>query len=168
MGKDRGYTVGALAAQPIDDRDEALLRQVGATFAAADPVPDGLVERLQFAMTLDALRAELAELQRMDGLVGARGEATSDVQTVTFTSQSMTIMITATPVGPDRVRVDGWAADGADVLIELRTVAGPQHGVADADGRFVFEDVPRGMTQFVVRRPEGSIMPTVVTPSMEI
>lgn len=168
MGKDKGYTVGALAAQPIDDRDEAVLGRVRDVFAAADPVPDGLVERLQFAITLDALHAELAELQRMDGLVGARGGATSDVQTVTFSSQNMTIMITATPVGPDRVRIDGWVADGADLMIELRTASGQLSGVADVDGRFVFDDVERGMAQFVVRRPEGSTLPPVVTPSVEI
>lgn len=168
MGKDKGHTVGALAAQPIDDHDEVLLGRVRDVFAAADPVPDGLVERLQFAITLDALHAELAELQRMDGLVGARGGATSDVQTVTFSSQNMTIMITATPVGPDRVRIDGWVADGADLTVELRTTAGPLTVVADIDGRFVFEDVVRGMAQFVVRRPEGSTLPAVVTPSVEI
>jgi hypothetical protein len=168
MGNDRGNNVDELASQPIDERDEAALRQIAETFAAADPVPAGLVDRLKFAITLDALHAEISELQRTGHLVGARGETRSDVQTVTFTSQSLTMMITATPTGPDVVRIDGWAADAPGISVELKTSADSRDVVADDDGRFVFEDVPRGMAQFVVRHPEGSTLPRVVTPSLEL
>lgn len=168
MGNDRGSTLDALASQPIDERDEAALQRIADAYAAADPVPDGLVDRLQFAITLDALHAEIAQLQRMDGLVGARGETASDVQSVTFTSQSVTIMITVTPTGPDVVRIDGWAADAPRVSIELKTSQDRRQTAADDDGRFVFADVPRGMAQFVVEHPAGSGLPRVVTPSLEI
>jgi hypothetical protein len=167
MANDRG-TLDARASEPIDERDEAVLQRMAAAYAAADPVPDGLVDRLQFAITLDALHAELAELQRVDGLVGSRGEAAPDVQSVTFTSQSLTIMITVTPSGPDAVRIDGWAADAPGVSIELKTSQDRRQTVADDDGRFVFDDVPRGMAQFVVRHIDGSGLPRVVTPSLEI
>jgi hypothetical protein len=162
-----GPSVAELAAQPLDDRDVAILDQIATAYSAADPVPEGLVERLQFAMTLDALDAEIARLTRMDDLVGARAEAASEVQTITFTSQSLTTMITITPSGADRVRVDGWVADGAAVDIELRTEASRLHVQADEDGRFVFEDVPRGMAQFVLRRPDADL-PWVITPAIEI
>lgn len=168
MGNDRGSTLDALASQPIDERDEAVLQRIANAYAAEDPVPDGLVDRLQFAITLDALHAEIAELQRMDGLVGARGETAADVQSVTFSSQSLTIMITVTPIGPDVVRIDGWAADAPGVSIELKTSQDRRQTVADDDGRFVFDDVPRGMAQFLVRHSEGSGRPSVVTPSLEI
>jgi len=39
---------------------------------------------------------------------------------------------------------------------------------ADADGRFVFEDVPRGLAQFVLRAPPGDRHPPVVTPSIDL
>jgi hypothetical protein len=161
-------SVAELAAQPLDEHDLAVLDQIAAAYTAADPVPDGLIDRLQFAITLDALHAEIAQLTRMDDLVGARAEAASEAQTVTFTSQSMTTMITITPIGADRVRIDGWAAEGGGVAIELRTVASRLHTQADEDGRFVFDDVPRGMAQFVLRPPAESGLPPVVTPAIEI
>jgi hypothetical protein len=161
-------SLAELAAQPLDDRDVAILDQLAAAYAAADPVPDGLVERLQFAITLDALHAEIAQLTRMDGLVGARADAAAEVQTVTFTSQSTTTMITITPSGADRVRIDGWVTDGAGIAVELRTVGARLQTQADEDGRFVFEEVPRGMAQFVLRRPEESGLPPVITPALEI
>jgi hypothetical protein len=161
-------SIAELAAQPLDEHDLAVLDQLAAAFSAADPVPAGLVDRLQFAITLDALHAEIAQLTRMDALVGARTEAASEAQTVTFTSQSMTTMITITPAGADRVRIDGWAADGGGIVIELRTVESRLQTQADEDGRFVFEEVPRGMAQFVLRPPADSGLPPVVTPAIEI
>lgn len=164
-------SVAELAAQPLDEHDDAVLDQLAAAFTAADPVPAGLVDRLQFAITLDALHAEIAQLTRMDDLVGARTEAASEAQTVTFTSQSMTTMITISPAGADRVRIDGWVADAADgggIVVELRTVQSRLQTQADEDGRFVFEDVPRGMAQFVLRPPAESGLPPVVTPAIEI
>jgi hypothetical protein len=66
------------------------------------------------------------------------------------------------------VRIDGWVAPGGGVSVELRIVDHSLHTVADADGRFVFEDVPRGMAQFVLRPPSGVSQKPVVTPSIEI
>jgi hypothetical protein len=159
-----------LAGEPIDTRDEQLLRELAAIYTTADPVPDGLVERLQFGITLDALEAEIAELQRTDRqLVGARAEDATEVQTVTFTSASLTTMVTVTPAGVDRVRIDGWAAPGAGLLVELRIVGDRLQTTADADGRFVFDDVPKGLAQFLLRPPPGSAeAAAVVTPSMQI
>jgi hypothetical protein len=166
MADNRGVSVEELAAQPIDDDDVRLLTELAAAATAADPVPDGLVERIQFGMTLEALHAEIAELQRLDALAGVRGEA-AEANTITFTSPSLTTMVTVTPAGPDRVRIDGWAASGGGVSVELRTADGVMSTRADADGRFVFDDVPRGLAQFLLRHPEGSSLPAVATPSIE-
>lgn len=168
MAKDNGCTASVLAAGPIDDYDIALLRSVAAAYDSADPVPEGLVERLQFGITLDALHAEIAQLERMDGLVGARGNQAAEAQTITFTSESLTTMVTITPAGAERVRIDGWAAPGGGISVELRTVAERLQARADSDGRFVFEDVPRGLAQFVLRAAGGSVHPPVVTPSIEL
>jgi hypothetical protein len=160
-----------LALGLLDDVDERLLRELAVAYQLADPVPDGLVERLQFAVTLDALEAEVARLQRLDAEpVGARsGDADATAaQTVTFTSASLTTMVTITPSGPDRVRLDGWVAPGGGVAVELRVVGGALHAVADADGRFVFDDVPRGLAQFVLRPPDPGAHPAVITPSIEL
>jgi hypothetical protein len=158
----------ALADGAIDEQDVALLQRLAAMWAVADPVPAGLVDRLEFGVTLDALHAEIAQLQRMDGLVGARSAGASDVQSVTFTSQSLTTMVTVAPDGPDRVRIDGWIAPGEGVSVELRTAAGRRETHADADGRFVFADVPHGLAKFVLRPPGDPAPAPVVTPSIEL
>jgi hypothetical protein len=161
-------TLEHLAAAPVDDVDQRALDQLARLYTTLDPVPAGLVERVRFGITLDALHAEIAELQRADGLVGARSDGVVETQTVTFTSPTLTIMVTVTPTSADRVRIDGWAAPGDGVHVELRSVAGVLVRTADADGRFVFDDVSRGLAQFLVRPPEGDPRPPVVTPSIEI
>jgi hypothetical protein len=157
-----------MAASQIDAHDVRVLEQMANLYESLDPVPANLVERIQFGITLDALHAEIAELQRSGDLVGVRSSEATEAQTVTFTTSSLTVMVTITPMSADRVRVDGWAAPGAGVQVELRLVGGSEHTVADDDGRFVFDDVPRGLAQFLLRPPPGDAHSPVVTPSIEI
>ena len=158
-----------LAAGEIDADDLRLLHRVAALHSRLDPVPPGLADRITFGITLDALHAEIAELQRSGGLVGVRAaDAPAGSQTVTFTSSDLTTMVTITASGADRVRIDGWVDPGAEIEIELRLPAESLHTTADADGRFVFDDVPRGLAQFVLRRDGGSGRRAVFTPSIEL
>jgi hypothetical protein len=161
--------VDELAVGHLDALDEQLLRRIATTFEAADPVPPGLVSRIQFGITMDALHAEIAQLQRVGAeAVGARADGAAEAQTVTFTSASVTTMVTIRPIGAQRVRIDGWAAPGAGLGVELRIVGGLLRTEADSDGRFVFEDVPRGLAQFVLRAPQEALRPPVITPSIEL
>ena len=130
-------------------------------------MPDGLVERISFGITLDALEAEVAQLVRHGELAGARGGAAA-MQTVTFSSGSLTTMVTIGASGPDRVRIDGWAAPGGGVTVELRIADGRRTTIADADGRFVFEDVPRGRAQFLFVPASGAGHASVITPALEL
>jgi hypothetical protein len=165
----RPRSLDELAAEPVDEQDVAALRELARLFDTLDPTPPGLTDRVKFGLTLDALEAEIAELQRSGDLVGVRSDSAQDVQSVTFTSATLTTMITVTPTSADRVRIDGWIAPGAEVSVELRTVGDTRSVVADADGRFVFEDVPRGLAQFVLRPPaQGDAGPVVMTPSLDI
>jgi hypothetical protein len=159
----------SLANEPIDATDVAVLGQLAQLYAAIDPVPDSLVERLQFAITLDALNAELAELQQqpMDAMA-ARSTEASEVKTLTFTSDSLTTMVTISAAGPDRVRIDGWAAPGGGARVELRQVETSVLVYADEDGRFVFDDVPHGLSRFVVHVQPESGRPPVITPAVEL
>jgi hypothetical protein len=157
-----------LAAQPIDEQDTGALDRIAALFDRLDPVPDGLVDRIRFGITLDALHAEIAELQRNNDLAGVRSAGTAETQTVTFTSASLTVMVTISPSGAERVRIDGWVAPGGGVEVQLRLADDTRAATADPDGRFVFDDVPHGLAQFVVRQPSGVELPPVVTPSIEL
>jgi hypothetical protein len=157
-----------LSTAQVDAEDVRVLGRLASLYESIDPVPAGLLERLEFGITLDALHAEIAGLQRSDDLAGVRSGEATHAQTVTFTSASLTTMVTITPMSADRVRIDGWAAPGGGVLVELRTAGAQLHTTADADGRFVFDDVARGLAQFVLRAPAGTAHAPVVTPSIEI
>jgi len=161
-------SVDEYAMGKIDSTDGDVLHRIAALYSQLDPVPDSLVDRVQFGLTLDALHAEIADLQRSADLVGVRSEGAPDVQTVTFTSANLTTMVTITVLSSERVRVDGWVVPGDGVAIELRQVGDALKTVSDADGRFVFESVPRGLAQFVLRTDSTTVEATVVTPSIEL
>ncbi len=156
-----------LAAGEIDAIDIATLARMQQMYDQLDPTPPGLVDRISFGITLEALHAEIAEIQRVDALTGVRSEGVSEAQTITFTSSTLTTMVTIAPAGPDNVRIDGWIAPGGGVQVELRHDDTSRHTVADADGRFVFDEVPHGLVGFVLRVPGGDARP-VVTPSIEL
>ena len=166
---DGGEAEVALAAGLLDPSDFALLNSIRAYVDEHDPVPDGLVERIQFEITLDALHAEVATLMRLDlAASGVRSAATEAVRTVTFTSESLTTMVTLTPQPGDTVRVDGWAAPGAGIRVELLLAGGPRQTRADDDGRFVFDAVPRGLAKFVLHVPVADDVNTVMSPTIEL
>ncbi len=151
---------------PLDDGDARVLASLAQMYATLDPVPTGLLDRIEFAITLDALEAEVAELSRAGDLAGVRSETAG--QTITFTSSTLTTMVTVSVLSGDRARIDGWVVPGPRARIQLRTSTEELETEADDDGRFVFADVPRGLAQFVVRQPEPSTAPPVITPSIEI
>ncbi|HEY0166844.1 MAG TPA: hypothetical protein VGB75_07370 [Jatrophihabitans sp.] len=158
-----------LAGAPLDASDAIVLSMIAELYDLVDPVPSDLVDRLQFSITLDALNAELAELQQLpEPALAFRGEQASVVNTLTFTSESLTTMVALSPDGPDRVRIDGWIAPGAEAVVELHQGALTRRVSADADGRFVFEDVAHGLTRFVVSAADPGAHPPVMTPAVEI
>lgn len=167
----------ALAAGALDTVDLHALDRLRALWEEADPVPAGLTDRVRFAISLGDLEAEVARLQR-EGVpeLLARGDARLDdaqrARTVTFTSDSVTTMVTITDVGAPgaggTVRVDGWSSPGAGLRVELRTGTDTHETVADDHGRFVLDGVPHGMAQLVLRPAPGTDGPTVVTPAIEV
>ena len=99
---------------------------------------------------------------------GVRSAAPEAVRTITFTSESLTTMVTLTPQPDGTVRVDGWATPGAGIRVELLLADGPSETYADDDGRFVFEDVPSGLAKFVMYVPRGEEISTVLSPTIEL
>jgi hypothetical protein len=166
--EDNARLVELLAGGAVDEIDMRILQQMAEIYERADPVPTGLVERIQFGITLDALHAEIAELQRSAEFAGVRSAEAPDTQSITFTSASLTTMVTVTVLSADRVRIDGWLAPVGEVSVELRTRDQTFSVASDADGRFVFESVPRGLAQFAMHPRPGEGGPGVVTPTIEI
>ena len=159
----------ALAAEPLDSTDAALLNSLRAYYDEHDPVPDGLVDRIEFEMTLDALHAEVATLITMDlATAHVRSAAPEAVRTITFTSDTLTTMATLTPQPYGTMRVDGWAAPGAGLRVEVLFADGSRETQADPDGRFVFDNVPCGLAKFALYVQRGTEVVTVLTPTIEL
>ncbi len=156
----------------VDAEDLGNLRAVRELFAHADPVARDLTERIKFALTVQAMHAEVAEL--MDtALLATRSAAPrvepSRTDSVTFTAAAVSLMITANEgTDGDRVRIDGWVTvPGARV--EAVTPEGSSSAVTDADGRFVLDDLPHGPVHFVILTdPVTQHDRPVITPTMQI
>ena len=155
-------------AAPLDQADLALLDQLAALWDELDPVPDDLVDRIGLALTLDALHTEVAELRRVGSAeLAVRADETSiEAETITFTTDVLTVMITVHAEG-EHVRIDGWATPTGVLAVELRQGANVVTTESDEDGRFVLEDVPRGPARLVLRRAAEPTVP-VVTPMIEL
>lgn len=138
----------------LDNRDLAVLDDLRAMFRRDDPMPADLPERIRFALALRDLDAEVARLAAEEDprLLAVRGAEQS--RTVTFDSDSLTIMIRIDPNRNGTVRVDGWLAPAQCREVEMQTAAGPLRVASDEQGRFAFDSVPRGTAQLVVR-PAG-------------
>jgi hypothetical protein len=154
----------------IDENDLRALATLRRTYEVGDPVPPSLLERVKFAITLDNLEAEVAQLQRdsVQELAGSRSEDLLRAHTVTFTSETITTMVTITPLATGAVRLDGWAAPGAHLNVEMRIGESTRSTTADTDGRFVFDEVPRGLAQFVLREHGAAAAIPVITPAIEL
>ena len=157
--------------------DEHLLAMISSVFAAADPVPAGLVDRIRLSVALAGLDGDLdSELARLTVHETALARGTpEESRTITFDSSSLTIMIRIDSNADGTVRVDGWLAPPHRCRVEISLADGPVTTDADADGRFAFLSVPRGTARLVVRPTEQSAaesqpgpfgIKTVVTPAL--
>jgi hypothetical protein len=143
--------------------DEILLADIGRLFDELDPVPDDLVQRVQFALALEDLDVEVARWERLDTLAGVRGSGTG---TITFTVSDLTVMINLTKIGKQH-RIDGWLVPAGQYGVEVRVAEhGTSSTTADEGGRFVLDNVPRGTTQILVHLGDVSCRRTIVTPTV--
>ncbi|WP_298891137.1 carboxypeptidase regulatory-like domain-containing protein [uncultured Serinicoccus sp.] len=157
---------GGVAARPWDEGDGAVLTELRETVTRLDPCPAGLTERIAYALTVRALHAEVAELTRAPlALTRADDDDEPDqATTVTFSTDSVSIMVTVTAERDGTARVDGWLTCDVDE-IELARPDGRSEWVPVHDGRFVLASVSCGPAYLVVRPPGGR---TVVTPTFTL
>lgn len=141
---------GALAEQPLDDADAATLRLVREAYETAEPVPADLVERVRFAVALDAMFEEVAAMTRvpLDELA-VRSESTGvRTETLTFSADRLTAMVTVTSSPGGRLRLDGWIAPPTLLRVVLRLQGGGEQALtADEEGRFTFDGLDEGFAQ---------------------
>jgi hypothetical protein len=159
----------ALLANGALDADDALIfESLARMVEAADPVPEGLVDRIGMALTIEALHAEVAELRLVgEPALAVRADETSiEAGTITFTTDVLTVMISVHPE-VDHVRVDGWAAPAEALTVELHQSGDVTTTISDSDGRFSFLAAERGPARLVLRRPSEPTTP-IVTPQIEL
>jgi hypothetical protein len=157
---------GSPADVGLPEDDARLLAELAVVLELADPVPDGMTDRIRFAMDLDDLEFEVARWQREDRLVGVRGSAAPD--TITFTVGDLTVMVSLAPATNGN-RFDGWLVPGGPHTVEVRVDGyAPATTSADEGGRFALQEVPKGITQIVVHLAgkAGQRTRTVVTPTI--
>lgn len=160
------------AAADLDGADDLLLAELRSLYEVRDPVPPGLAERTKIAMTVQALHAEVAELVG-PSLVAVRVEGgPSDDEdaaaAVTFSGVTASLMVAEVDASAPRLALDGWVTP-AGATVEVHQGGDVRQVVADATGRFVVEDLLRGVLWFVVwpAGPQGGVRP-LVTPSIEL
>ncbi len=159
---------GAFETFELDAVDSAVLDWVQDLYAKSDPVPQDLLARVDFAMDLLGPDDEVALLQ--DDLFEAVGVRSTNAsasaehsRTVTFDSESLTIVIQASPSG-EAVRVDGWLAPPAVHRVRLRAGERELQTESDELGGFVLTQVPHGLVQVIVEVGDAAEVGTADPP----
>jgi hypothetical protein len=155
--------------EPMDDLDWEILEGVRELFGRADPMPADLPERIRFSLAMRDLEAEVARLaaEEQQHLAGARGAERS--RTITFDSDSLTIMIRIDANRDGTVRIDGWLAPAQRREIEMQAIADTLRVSSDDQGRFAFPSVPGGTVRLVILAVEqgrDGAGRSVVTPAL--
>jgi len=154
---------------PLDEADLELLAGIRDLFQAADPMPADLPERIRFSLALRDLEIEVARLAAEEDQQALAVRGPEQSRTITFDSDSLTIMIRIDQNRDGTARVDGWLAPPERRDIELKTGGGSLDAASDAQGRFAFARVPQGTAQLVVRPAEQGASGSgrsVVTPAL--
>jgi hypothetical protein len=153
-----------------EGRDDELLAGVRSYWEGVDPVPAGMVARLQTAAALAAsdtdLDVELMLLvERTEELAGARGASTT-AYTLRFAHEGVDLLLRVSTDGATP-RIDGWVVPPSPVTVVL--LRGEQAlstlHVGDT-GRFEVPDLSPGMLRLRLEPSDGST--PFITPAFEI
>jgi hypothetical protein len=157
------------ADEPLDDADFGLLSDIRQMFEAADPMPADLPERIRFNLALRDLEIEVARLAAEEHDLAAAARGTEQSRTITFDSDSLTIMIRIEANRDGTARADGWLAPPQRREIEMKIASDSLSVTSDDQGRFAFARVPHGTAQIIVRPAgpgPGEAGRSVVTPAL--
>lgn len=146
--------------------DAQMFARLRTLWQEVDPMPAGLIDRMVAAVAADGLSREYALLTLVEGQLGAvRGEA--DALTLQFSDGSTSILLHVTTTASGRRRVDGWV-DTAAAEIVLTQGEKTRAVSPEETGRFVFDDVPPGLTRVRLTTVIGDETRTLATPQFEL
>jgi hypothetical protein len=158
------------ATAPLDGSDQSLLDEVATLLQDVDPLPADLVERMRFALALDEVFDEVAEMARVsDDALAVRADLTeaTRTETLTFSAERLTAMVTVAPTAPGRVRLDGWISPAGVRRVAARMQGEDQEVSSDEGGRFVVDSMREGFVQLVFH-PQDAEDGLVVTPLFKV
>ncbi|WP_447911603.1 hypothetical protein [Microbacterium phyllosphaerae] len=146
--------------------DAELFAHLRSLWLDVDPMPAALIDRMIAAVATEGLSAEYALLTLVDQPLGAvRGDA--DALTLQFSDGTTSILLHVTGTASGSHRIDGWV-DTAAGLIELAQGERTRTTTASDTGRFVFDDVPDGLTLVRLTTTVGDEQRTLSTPQFEL
>lgn len=155
---------------PLAFSDDDLLDLLAEVWQRCDPPPADLAERVSFALSLEDLEVELLRVSEQTlSLSGTRAE--DQARTVTFSSDTLSVMVMINEGQIGKVRLDGWIDGGGGLQVGLRIDGSERTTSADGDGRFSFDAVPSGLTQLVFHPTDGAqarLPRSVVTPAIRV
>lgn len=157
--------IDELAGQPLDAADERILRSLGGIVAANDPVPAGLLERVKFALTVEALGAQVAELLEPTP-VGVRASY-EPITTVTFNGDEVTVLLTLDSERRPRRRITGWLST-TEVTVQVHGPDGQVDANLDEDGRFEVDFSRAGLVHLVIQQTTEPRPQPLITPPIQI
>jgi len=154
--------------------DDDLLTGIRAHWESRDPVPEGMVARLQTAAALAAsdtdLDIELMLLvERTDELVGARGGSTT-AYTLRFAHDGVDLLLRVSGDGSSS-RIDGWVVPPSPITVTVQRDidtgwTDDRHLEVGDTGRFEITDLTLGMLRLRLDPADGSS--SFMTPAFEI
>lgn len=158
----------------MDLSRDGLLAVVRQAWEQRDPVPKGLIARMQAVAAAEDVLAgadldyELMLLVERSGeLAGARGATT---YTLRFSTDDVDLLLRAVPDLDGGSRLDGWVAPATPMGV--RAVQVPDTGEAweahaGVDGRFELVGLPAGMYRLFLTPDDDGLTP-FGTPAFEI
>lgn len=149
-----------------DEDDARLFARLRSLWREVDPVPAGLIDRMVAAVAADGLNREYALLTLVEGQRGAvRGE--TDALTLQFSDGSTSILLHVTTTASGRRRIDGWVDTAAGEILLLQGERERRTTPAET-GRFVFDEVPSGLSRVRLTATAGDETRTLETPQFEL
>ena len=149
-----------------EHEDAQMFARLRTLWGEIDPVPAGLIDRMVASVAADGLTREYALLTLVEGqLAAVRGDA--DALTLQFSDGSTSILLHVTSTASGRRRVDGWV-DTAAAEIVLTQGEKTRSITPEETGRFVFDDVPPGLTRVQLTTVIGDETRTLATPQFEL
>lgn len=149
-----------------EHEDAELFARLRSLWTEVDPIPASLIDRMIATVATDSLSAEYALLTLVDQPLGdVRGDA--DALTLQFSDGTTSILLHVTTTASGRHRIDGWV-DTASAAIVLSQGDGIRSTAPSDTGRFVFDDVPAGLTRVRLTTRVGDEDRTLSTPQFEL